>query len=76
MKALEGCSKVEQHDQRLLPRRQKVVILKKNDGSLVEDNNFDIKSPDVEKLADVDEVYYVSKTYKKAVKLVPKVGDK
>jgi hypothetical protein len=72
IKMLEKSPYVRQTDVRLEPRRKKLHILKKYDGSLVVDEKFDSKTAKEKDLKDIEEVYVVSKTLIKTTKLVPK----
>jgi hypothetical protein len=69
---LEKSPYVWQTDIKFEPRRKKLPILKKYDGSLIVDEKFDPKTAKEKDLKDIEEVYVVSKVLVKTMKLVPK----
>jgi hypothetical protein len=72
IKMLEKSPYVWQTDVKLEPRRKRLHILKKYDGSLIVDEKFDPKTAKEKDLKDIEEVYVVSKVLVKTTKLVPK----
>ncbi|MCF8104678.1 MAG: hypothetical protein K9K64_04295 [Desulfohalobiaceae bacterium] len=59
----------------LKPRRQKMYILKKYDGTLEIVQELDEKNPDQELLKEVEEVYPVTKVLVPQLRLVPKTKE-
>lgn len=69
---LQRSAYVEQKNIQLIPRRKRMVILKKYDGTLIPDEKFDPKTAKEKDLKDIQEVYIVNKVLEKKVQLVPK----